>query len=377
MKHKKLVIISHTEHYINDEQQIVGWGSTINEINFLADFWEEITHIACLYSIQSPNSALPYTKNNIKFVSIPPYGGKSIADKIGILFKIPRIIKTVVKNLKGATEVQLRLPTSMGVFLLPIFSFFLSRKYTFWVKYAGNWCQFNPPLSYRIQRGWLQKNLAKCKVTINGFWSNQPKNCLSFENPCLTDEDIILGKEIINSKRFTNKFTLCFVGRLDDAKGVDVILESLKKIDIKKIEKIHFIGDSEKRSFYEKQAVFLGNTAIFHGFLNKEKVHKILADSHFLLLPSKSEGFPKVIAEAACYGTIPIVSNVGSISNYINDSNGFLWKKNENVLFSELINSAFNKESIELENLSKELTLLAEKFTFTKYIKKLKLEILN
>lgn len=372
MNHKKLVIISHTEHYKNHNKEIVGWGSTINEINYLADYWEEIVHIACLYDLTAPKSALPYTNKNIRFAPIPPYGGKSILDKINILFKIPKIIHQVIKNVKNATEVQLRLPTSMGVFLLPLFSFFLSRKYTFWVKYAGNWSQINPPLSYRFQRWWLKKNLAKCKVTINGFWDNQPKNCLSFENPCLTLEDITKGKEVVKLKSFNSKFTLCFVGRLDEAKGFDVILESLKKIDIYKIDKIHFIGDGEKRSSFEEEAIFLKEKAIFHGFLNQEAVHQLLTESHFLLLPSKSEGFPKVIAEAACYGVIPIVSNVGSISHYVNDSNGFLWNRDESLTFDEIINLALTEDSNLLQNKSKNLSILAEKFTFTAYLEKLK-----
>src|SRR5690606_3617927 len=148
------------------------------------------------------SSSLPYTKDNIRFVPIPPYGGKSIADKIQILFKIPKIIRQVVKSQKGASEVQLRLPTSMGLFLLPLFSFFLPRKYTFWVKYAGNWSQKNPPLSYRLQRWWLIHNIARCSVTINGFWKNQPSHCYSFENPCLTQNDIDKGLQISKIKSF-------------------------------------------------------------------------------------------------------------------------------------------------------------------------------
>lgn len=377
MKHKKLVIISHTEHYKNQENMVVGWGATINEINFLADYWEEIVHIGCLYKTEAPKSALPYSQKNIQFVALPPYGGKTIVSKIGILIKIPRIIFTVVRNIKNTTEVQLRLPTSMGLFLLPLFSFFLPRKYTFWVKYAGNWKQENPPISYKIQRWWLKNNLAKCKVTINGFWKNQPKHCLSFENPCLTDEEIIFGKKVIENKQFTKPFTLCFIGRLDEAKGVDVLIQSLQKVALDAIETIHFIGDSEKREAFENKAAFLGKKVQFHGFLDKESVHKILEKSHFLILPSRSEGFPKVIAEAACYGTIPIVSNVGSISHYVSNNNGFLWNINATIGFDEILKAAFSVTKEELEKKAKNVANLAEKFTFTNYIQKLNTEILN
>jgi glycosyltransferase involved in cell wall biosynthesis len=370
MKKKKLVIISHTEHYTNENGIIMGWGSTVNEVNFLADYWEEVYHVACLYDTKMPLSSLPYSKNNITFVSIPPFGGKSMWDKVLIFTKIPKIIRQVVKSLDGASEVQLRLPTSMGLFLLPLFSFFINRKFILWVKYAGNWGQENPPMSYRIQRTWLKKNWANCKVTINGFWENQPQHCLSFENPCLTNNDLEAGKISSDNKKFEAPFIFTFVGRLESAKGVDRIIEALQSIPLDKIAKVNFIGDGEKTIFYKEKTTFLKDKIHYHGFLGKERVHQILAESHFLLLPSDSEGFPKVIAEAACYGAIPIVSNVGSIAHYINDSNGFVWDLNSNKSYTSIVAKAINANSLELKNQSIKIQEVAQKFTFTNYLEK-------
>jgi len=367
MKRKKLVIISHTEHYIDEVGILRGWGSTINEINFLSDHWEEIYHVGCLYSTTPPASSLPYTQKNIQFVPIPPYGGKRFLDKLFIIFKIPRIIFQVVKTIRGASEVQLRLPTSMGLFLLPLFSFFIPRKFTFWVKYAGNWAQEKPPLSYRIQRWWLQKNLAKCNVTINGFWENQPSNCLSFENPCLTNEDIVKGKIITANKIFETPFVFCFIGRLESAKGINRIIDALQHIPTEKIKAIHFIGDSPGVNHYKKQCQFLGEKANFHGFLDKNSVHELLAASHFLLLPSDSEGFPKVIAEAACYGVLPVVSSVGSVPHYVNKNNGFLWDISSSIAYTDVLIDALNISAETLKDKSNAIVELTEKFTFTNY----------
>lgn len=371
MKRKKLVIISHTEHYKDSNGIIKGWGATINEVNFLADYWEEVCHVGCFYEGTPLASSLPYTAANITFVPIPPYGGKKIRDKILILFKIPKIIRQVVKATKDASEVQLRLPTSMGLFLLPLFSFCIPRNFTFWVKYAGNWKQENAPISYRVQWWWLRKNWAKCKVTINGFWDDQPKHCHSFENPCLTQEEVTKGIEIANNKTFKTPFVCCFVGRLEKPKGVDRIIEALKELPVDKIATVHFVGDGSNENNYKELASFLGTKVVFHGFLPKDKVHEILAASHFLLLPSDSEGFPKVIAEAACYGTIPIVSNVGSIPHYINARNGFLWDNKKEVSYANVLNEAISQNADELKVKSQQVLTLAEKFTFANYKKKL------
>lgn len=371
---KILAIISDTAIYHKDGF-FYGFNSVVNEIKSFEHLFDKIIWIGFDFpEKESDPSLVKIESNKVEVILLNQVGGKSISSISKILVNYPIFFFKILKYIKNVNVIHSRAP-SHPAFIAILISFFIKNK-IWWHKFAGSWNTETIPFFYKIQRN-LLISAKHSKVTINGFWPNQPKHCLSFENPCLTDEDIDLGKEIIKSKRFNNKFTLCFVGRLDESKGVDVILESLKKIDIEKIEKIHFIGDSKKRSYYENEASFLGNKSIFHGFLSKEKVYKILADSHFLLLPSKSEGFPKVIAEAACFGTISIVSNVGSISHYINDSNGFLWEKNEIELFYELMNVAFNKESFELDNLQKELLLLAEKFTFTNYVKKIKTEILK
>lgn len=377
MKRKKLVIISHTEHYKSANEQILGWGPTIKEVNYLGNYWEELIHIACLHDIEAPKSSLPYLKDNIHFVAIPTFGGKRILDKIQIIFKIPKIIYRIVVNIKDATEVQLRLPTSMGLFLLPLFSFFLPRKYTFWIKYAGNWEQENGPLSYRIQKWWLKKNLAKCNVTINGFWPNQPSHCISFENPCLFENDIRQAAIIRENKVFQSPFTFVFIGRLDEAKGIVRIIDALRHIPTNNIRTVHFIGDSLNALDYRKRCEFLGNKVIFHGFLSSEKIHSILKQSDFLLLPSKSEGFPKVVAEAACYGVIPIVSDVGSITHYINETNGFVWELDGKKSYEQILLSATESNSQKLETLSRNLIDVAKMFTFDNYRTKLENHIFH
>lgn len=230
-------------------------------------------------------------------------------------------------------------------------------------------------MGYAIQRWWLKKNFAKCKVTINGFWENQPKHCISFENPCLTTEDIEKGIEISRVKTFEPPFVFSFVGRLEDAKGVSRIIEALKTIPQEKIKKVHFVGDGNKTEEYKNKVVSFGEKVVFHDFQPTEKVHQILAESDFFLLPSTaSEGFPKVIAESCCYGTIPVVSDVGSISHYVNYENGFLWKLESSSSYFEALFDAVNQESDILKSKSKNGFMLAKLFTFEKY--KTKLETL-
>jgi glycosyltransferase involved in cell wall biosynthesis len=264
---------------------------------------------------------------------------------------------------------------SHPAFIAILISFILQKK-IWWHKFAGSWDAASLPIFYKIQKNILQ-NASQTKVAINGFWDNQPKHCLSFENPCLDENDIFVGKKIATKKSFKKPFTFVFVGRLEPAKGMDRIIAALKEIPNQSIDKIHFIGNGNRIDFYKSMCQFLGEKVIFHGFLNKEGVHKILQQSHFILLPSDSEGFPKVVAEAACYGTIPIVSNVGSIPHYINGSNGFVWDIKGAVSFSEYITSVIDSSENDLQKIKENSLFLAEKFTFANYNNKLQAQILS
>ena len=370
-KDKKLVIISHTEHYLNGGE-IVGWGPTIREINFLSNYFGEIVHIATLHSTPAPLSAEGYSNSNIKFVALEPFGGPKIMDKLKILGTMFKTIKQISGYTKNADFVQLRLPTGIGVYLLPYFSWFAKRNFKFWVKYAGNWAEANPPMGYALQRWFLKQNFAHCLVTMNGFWDNQPKHCISFENPCLTENQIEVGKNITQIKSFDTPFNLVFIGRLEDAKGVSRILEGCRGIEHGRISKIDFIGDGENIEKYKEISKELSIPCHFHGGRGNEFVHECLKEAHFLLLPSTaSEGFPKVIAEAACYGVIPIASDVGSIAHYVNAENGYIWKLVEGISFNDIFKTAVGSQIHVLQEKSRRVPEIAEMFSFKSYLNKL------
>src|SRR5690606_8108280 len=212
---KQLTIISHTEHYKTAQGQLVGFGSTVTEINHLLELFDKIVHVGVLHKGKSPESALPYISKRIDFVALPVLGGKNVVDKIQMVLHAPRVLNRIHHALKGSTHFQFRAPTGMGVYVIPYLIFFSAKRG--WFKYAGNWKQEHAPFAYQFQR-WLLKS-QKRLVTINGRWPDQPKHCLSFENPCLTDVELHSGKLCRTSKALPKRKSFCFVGRLDASKG--------------------------------------------------------------------------------------------------------------------------------------------------------------
>ena len=371
----KLAIISHTEHYKTTSGQIVGWGPTVTEINHLIQDFEAIYHLAYLHAEDPPPSALPYSSEHIHFLPLSPRGGKSWSEKLGILKGIPETLGKVRSLVGEVDAIQFRAPTGMGVYLIPYLSGLKSPKV--WFKYAGNWNQNQPPLGYALQRYWLKKQ--NRPVTINGAWPEQPAHCFTFENPCLTQAERKEGAAIIAQKSYAAPFRFCFVGRLEDEKGVQRILDAFADLPASAVAQIDFIGNGAKREQYEEQAQAQQLPARFHGFLQREAVFECYRKAHFLLLPSTaSEGFPKVIAEAMNYGCIPIVSGVSSIGQYIDEENGFLVQPTTAGRLTQVLQEIINQEtSNTLRAKAEKAYLSSENFTFEHYRKRIQKEILR
>ncbi|MBO6630987.1 MAG: capsular biosynthesis protein, partial [Psychroserpens sp.] len=216
-----LAIISHTEHYITSDGQILGLSSTVSEINHLLEIFDHIYHLGMLHDKEPPPNTLAYASDNITFIPLPALGGSRFLDKLGVITKAPMVINEVRKVLRLVDHFQFRAPTGIGVYVIPYLMLFQSK--SGWYKYAGNWKQEHAPLAYKIQRWLLQRQ--KRIVTINGNWNDQPKHCISFENPCLTTSELQEGARVIQNKALDDgKFHLCFVGRLEEAKGIGNLL---------------------------------------------------------------------------------------------------------------------------------------------------------
>ena len=370
----KLAIISHTEHYKLADGTIVGWGPTITEINFLAQIFDEIYHIAMFHDVEAPNSSLPYTSDKIKFVPIKPSGGHSVIDKIKVALSAPKVVKTVNSVLKKTDCFQLRAPTGIGVFLIPYLTLFSKKKG--WYKYAGNWNQESPPLGYALQRFMLKHQSRK--VTINGSWPDQKTHCLSFENPCLTEIDLENGVKVRSAKSNNGSINFCYAGRLEREKGVERIIKAFNSLDEEmsnKVGTVHLVGNGSEIEHFKSLSTNSKIDFVFHGFLRTDKLFKVYEKSHFFIMPTTaSEGFPKVIAEAMNFGCLPIVSNISSIGQYVKDGeNGFLIS-NVNlgnvlkVITKALLMSPNNYSSYVIGNDN-----IVRKFSYQHYVERIKL----
>ena len=132
----KLLIISHTPHY-RKEEQVVGWGSTIREIDHLARIFTDVTHLAPLYQGTAPDSSLPYTNPKVRFAPVGPAGGNSLLAKMSYLWQIPDWIAKMRVEINKADAIKLRCPGGISLVGWLVYCLLGKRK-PCWVKYAGN-----------------------------------------------------------------------------------------------------------------------------------------------------------------------------------------------------------------------------------------------
>src|SRR5690349_9839136 len=181
----KLLIISNMPHHYRNDQ-LVGWGPTVQEIDALATIFDEIVHLGCLHRTPAPLSALPYQSGRINFVPLPAVGGDSLGNKLDVISQIPKFVGTVRQWLSWGDVVHVRCPGNIPLIALGMLAISKSPKYR-WIKYAGNWHPLGKEAwSYALQRWILQNNLHHGVVTVNGEWKDQPGHVYSFYNPSLT-----------------------------------------------------------------------------------------------------------------------------------------------------------------------------------------------
>jgi glycosyltransferase involved in cell wall biosynthesis len=158
---------------------------------------------------------------------------------------------------------------------------------------------------------------------------------------------------------------------LGKEKGVPELARALLAALDSKIARVHIVGDGPLKSTLEDIQRKKTFPILFHGWLPGGKVRSLFSTSNFLLLPSRSEGFPKVIAEACCYGCIPICSDVGSIPQYVDEGNGFLWKSEGLETFGDVLQMALDTPAYKLSELAKNGHTLASRFTYEAYLQSL------
>jgi glycosyltransferase involved in cell wall biosynthesis len=147
------------------------------------------------------------------------------------------------------------------------------------------------------------------------------------------------------------KLKILWVGRFTDIKDPGFAVETIRQVSHKIPSNVELtmVGGGE---LFEEIVELAANLPIrFVGVL-KEPFKKF-QNFDLLMMTSKNEGLPLVILEAANCLRATISTNVGGISEFIeNNSNGYLVPRNTRLMAEKIILLASDKESVRSSGIS-------------------------
>ena len=191
----------------------------------------------------------------------------------------------------------------------------------------------------------------KCKKIICN--SDATKNLVPNQFHSKTKK--LLGISFNNNKKnmikqkLRKKISFCFVGRIEQLKGIDIAIDTFKKIScnidnaeliiIGSGKHIEEIKNKIKNLRLEKKIKLINQ-------ISRNKLIQKFSSINFLIFPSLRDSGGMVILEAMSKGTVPIVLDIGGPGIIVNKKNGIKVKVNKNS-YSEIVNH-LAKRSIDI-----------------------------
>ncbi|MHA2098414.1 MAG: glycosyltransferase family 4 protein [Candidatus Kariarchaeaceae archaeon] len=136
-------------------------------------------------------------------------------------------------------------------------------------------------------------------------------------------------------KYIKNSYTLLNVSRITPEKGIEYLIKSVGILSNKYDLRIILIGPKVNLGYYEYlkreyRNENLQDKVIFTGPINdRDKLMEYYTEADIFILPSLSEGLPKVLPEAMSKGLPIIASRIGGIPEIVKDGeNGILVSPN-------------------------------------------------
>ncbi|MFJ4086259.1 glycosyltransferase [Pseudomonas psychrophila] len=173
----------------------------------------------------------------------------------------------------------------------------------------------------------------------------------------------------------TSRINYLFAGRLDKAKGFDILIAAMQKVTN---NNIHLTVAGISVSEVPEHAKL--NNITYLGWMNSRDLTPYFTHADALVLPSRWEGFPMVVLEAMSLGIPVIASNCTSLSEAVNHGvTGILFNVSDSDKLSDIISNTSIDDLHEMgrsglerfnENFTSELMTLATSNLYTQLLSK-------
>lgn len=314
----KLAIITQVVHK-RFQHQLWAYAPYVKEINLWTKQAHEVILVAPCTNSQPSAIDQAYSSTNLHFLQVPAFSLQGIQALLKSLLVIPVCLLRIIQAMRNADHIHLRCPGNMGLLGCVVQIFFPNKIKT--AKYAGNWDPHSKqPWSYNLQRWILQNTFLTRNMTVlvYGEWPNRSSNIRSFFTASYRESD----KKNTPPRQLVTPLQCLFVGSLTAGKNPLYAIQLVEAIANKGIAvELKLYGDGALRAMLESYCLQnnLSKWIQFYGNQDAFIVQQAYKSSHFLLLPSQSEGWPKAVAEAMFWGCVPLVTPVSCVPFMLNE----------------------------------------------------------
>ena len=146
-----------------------------------------------------------------------------------------------------------------------------------------------------------------------------------------------------NYKKAANDIELIFVGALNKRKGEFDLINALSQINFSNV-KLKIIGEGSERENLKNEIEHLNlsdSVSLIQNLPHQELIRH-LEHADVFVLPSYSEGLPKVLLEAMITNNIIIVSDIEPHKSVINESTGVFFKTGDVASLANVLNDVIS-----------------------------------
>ena len=271
--------------------------------------------VPCTPSSSVPNGLSPLKGNKLQIVPLDVPSGENLRRKLNMLPWAIKNSSIIWREIRKADAIHAPIPGDVGTIGM-LFAMLL-RKPLF-VRHCGNWMVQKTVAEHFWK--WSMERFAGGRNVMfaTGGDSVSPSetnpNIKWIFSTSLRQHD--LNDSVVRELPGDGAVRLISACRLEEKKGVDVVIESMPLI-LEKFPKavLDVVGDGFLLAKLKEQvrSLKLEDKVTFHGKVTPSKVVDLMKGSHVFCFPtSASEGFPKVVLEAMASG-LPIITTKVSV----------------------------------------------------------------
>jgi glycosyltransferase involved in cell wall biosynthesis len=315
---KRLLIVTRVTHY-RHEGTLYAYGAYAREIDIWADLFPEIVIASSLQEGPPASDCTAFTRQNISVLPVLDACGDTWVSQVWQFLSLPLVVWQLAKYMRTADAIHVRCPCDLGflgTLMAPLFSRCLV------AKYANQWNGYEGErFVVRAQRAVLASRWWCGPVTVYGRWPNQPPHVIPFFTSVMTADMVQSAVRAAEARTIHSPLRVLFSGRLSPEKRIGTLLEAAGLAIQRGVPlELVLVGDGPEANRLREQAKRLGlGTALrFVGGLPFEESLKWNEWADCLVLPSMhNEGWPKVVAEAMCYGLVCIAGAHGQVPDML------------------------------------------------------------